>query len=289
MTRKDEFDDPEGFQSAFGKIAQAMEQSRFGLRQRRPLIGILTVMVALFVLFAVFWSTYPRGKDAAENGPVLVIRADTAPYKTAPEDPGGMEIPYRDSTVFETLRSADADDREESKVESLLPPPEQPIERAQMFAGLKTEPIEEDAEAPAEAEPDIGPTPSDEKAFAVPAPVQEMPAASSGTETRAAATEPAAGDAAVKTMPESDSGGGTHYVQLGSLKDRATADAEWTKLQKQFPSELGSLTLRVQQADLGAKGKFFRIQAGAVSKEQAQKICSSISGKRAGGCLVVAR
>ncbi|HEY8190312.1 MAG TPA: SPOR domain-containing protein, partial [Micavibrio sp.] len=60
MTRKDEFDDPEGFQSAFGKIAQAMEQSRFGLRKRRPLIGILTVMVALFVLFAVFWSTYPR-------------------------------------------------------------------------------------------------------------------------------------------------------------------------------------------------------------------------------------
>ncbi|HEY8191231.1 MAG TPA: SPOR domain-containing protein, partial [Alphaproteobacteria bacterium] len=225
-----------------------------------------------------------RSKDAAENSPVLVIRADTAPYKAAPEDPGGMEIPYRDSTVFETLRSADADDGEKSKVESLLPPPEQPIERAQMFAGLKTEPIEEDAEA----EPDIGPTTPDKKASAAPAPIQEMPTPSQGTEIKAAATEPAAGDATAKTMPESGNSG-AYYVQLGSLKDRTTADAEWAKLQKQFPSELGGLTLRVQQADLGAKGKFFRIQGGTISKEKAQKICSSISGKRAGGCLVVAR
>ncbi len=288
MTRKDEFDDPEGFQSAFEKIAQAMEQGRVCLRQRRPLIGLLTVMVALFVLFAVFWSTYPRGGEkAGKDTPVPVVRADTAPYKIVPEDPGGMEIPYRDSTVFETLNHAD--DREESKVESLLPPPEEPIDRAQMFAGLKTEPIEGNLEK----EPDIGPITSARVADPKPQePVVQTPEVKPDPpkvdEKIPVVKKPVTSSDPAKTAPEPTSGG-THYVQLGSLKDRAAANAEWVKLQKQFPTELGKLTLRVQEVDLGAKGKFFRIQGGAIAKEQAQKICSSISSQRAGGCLVVAR
>lgn len=70
MINKDEFDDNVGFQSAFGKIADAMEQSRSGMRQRGPLLGLLTAAVAFFVLFAVFWSTYPRGdKDLPVTAP----------------------------------------------------------------------------------------------------------------------------------------------------------------------------------------------------------------------------
>lgn len=307
MSNRDEFD-PEGFQSAFGKIADAMEQGRSGIRQRGPMIGVMTVAVALFVLFAVFWSTYPRGDDAKPgDGPVPIIRADATPYKTAPDDPGGMEIPYRDSTIFETIREAE-NNTGDSRVESLLPPPEEPIAREQMFAGLKTEALEaEDAAkiAPAPAL-DAGPMPvaseiTDEHKGEI-LPEQKIagqkvaeqkvaeiapPPAPAVEEEKAAKTEPAAGDATVKAVPNASSG--THYIQLGSVKDRSGAEAEWKKLQKEFPAQLGSLTLRVQSVDLGAKGIFYRIQGGSVAQAQAKEICTAIAAKRPGGCIVVAR
>lgn len=292
MTRRDEFDDPEGFQSAFGKIAEAMEQGHNGLRQRGPLVGILTVAVALFVLFAVFWSTYPRGgdKDSASVGPVPIIRADATPYKSTPDNPGGMDIPYQDSTVFEALRTSKDGG---AKIESLLPSTEQPISKDQMFAGLKTDTLESPPAVTAH-EPvilDSGPVKtsmtSENEGTILPAQSAEEKA---GIETSVAKTEPAAGNASapakeIVKKPEP----GTYYIQLGSVKDRAAAAAEWKKLQKQFPEQLGSLTMRLQEADLGAKGVFYRIQGGTVAQQAAKDICAAISAKRSGGCLVVSR
>lgn len=300
MTRRDEFDDPEGFQSAFGKIAEAMEQGHSGLRRRGPLLGILTATVALFILFAVFWSTYPRGDDVA-TGPVPTLRADATPYKAQPDNPGGMDIPYRDSTVFEAMRN----DKNGTKIESLLPQAEQPISKEQMFAGLKTEPIEDKAaaqptppitqadEVVAEKVLDSGPVKASETSEHAGTILPEK-AATLGN--AAAKTEPAAGNAkeqikeTVKTAPIiAAAEPGTFYIQLGSVKDRAAAATEWKKLQKQFPAQLGSLTLRVQEANLGAKGTFYRIQGGTVAQGYGKDICTAIAAKRAGGCIVVSR
>lgn len=292
MTARDEFDDPEGFESAFGKLAEAMEQSRNGVRRRGPMIGVATLLVALFVLFAVFWSTYPRGeRREAGAGPVPIIRADVSPYKMAPDNPGGMDIPYRDSTVFETLRNANIDDGVESKVESLLPPPEEPIDRTQMFAGLKTEPIENGIDETR----DFGPVAPAEK---METPV--VPATSSvpkpppkpdivRAEVEAVRAEPAAGNATDKASSTPVKAAGAYYIQLGSVKDRAGAEAEWRKVQKEFPAQLGDLTLRVQEANLGARGTFYRIQGGPVDQASAKTICNSLAAKRSGGCLVVSR
>ncbi len=302
MISKDEFDDSEGFQSAFGKIASAMEQSRSGMRQRGPLLGLLTAAVAFFVLFAVFWSTYPRGdKDSAGNGPVPMIRADATPFKTAPDDPGGMDIPYRDSTVFETLRSANNDSDEKPGVESLLPAPEQPMPREQMFAGLKTDPIEtplEAVEEPAvDTALDAGPVQTDSATAQAGAILTEKPAAvATATPVPAvkpkpappAEVEPAAGNAKDRSVSANDTKG-THYIQLGSVKDRAAAEAEWVKLKKQFPAELGDLSLRIQDVTLPDRGTFYRIQGGSLAQARAKEICNAISAKRSGGCIVVAR
>lgn len=299
MTARDEFDDPEGFESAFGKIAEAMEQSRNGVRRRGPMIGVATLLVALFVLFAVFWSTYPRGdRREAGAGPVPIVRADATPYKIAPDNPGGMDIPYRDSTVFETLRNANIDEETESKVESLLPPPEEPIDRTQMFAGLKTEPIDSGVDE----EKDFGPvatSPAPDEALdepvtvaasasLVPVPKPQPKPDFAKAEKEAVRAEPAAGDvtAGVKDVPAAT---GAYFIQLGSVKDRAAAESEWRRLQKEFPAQLGTLTLRVQEANLGERGTFYRIQGGAVEQGSAKTICNAIAARRAGGCLVVSR
>lgn len=304
MTRRDEFDDHEGFHSAFGKIAAAMEQSREGLRQRGPLLSILTAAVALFVLFAVFWSTYPRQSGEGQDGPVPMIRADISPYKTAPDDPGGMDIPYRDSTVFEALRSAQ-NTAGENKVESLLPPPEQPMAREQVFAGFKTEPLDvpldpatdealdaqDDVaaeELAAVSEDNLAPVIKEviQEKTAAPKPVETKKADAAPDSAKAAKIEPAIGNAKAKTET---SPSGTHYIQLGSVKDRAAAEAEWNRLKKEFPAQLGGLTMRIQDVTLPERGTFYRIQGGALSPEKGKEICTAISSKRSGGCLVVAR
>lgn len=97
----------------------------------------------------------------------------------------------------------------------------------------------------------------------------------------ASSIEPAVGSASgINVKP------GGYYVQLASVPSRNGTDGEWKKLSRKFSSELKGLQYRVQEANLGARGTFYRIQAGPMSKSSAQEICQAIKAN-AGGCLVV--
>lgn len=104
--------------------------------------------------------------------------------------------------------------------------------------------------------------------------------------TRAASVAPAAGNAAREVGRDFNITPGSYYVQLGSVKSLSGAEAEWGKLKKAFDAELGSASHRVQSADLGERGTFYRIQAGPMSKASAGEICDSIKAQKPGGCLV---
>ena len=106
--------------------------------------------------------------------------------------------------------------------------------------------------------------------------------AASDVATRAASVEPASGAPADFTIAP-----GSYYVQLGSVKSLDGASGEWGKLKKEYSAELGASPHRVQAADLGDRGTFYRIQAGPMSKDSASKICDSIKSQKPGGCLVV--
>lgn len=96
------------------------------------------------------------------------------------------------------------------------------------------------------------------------------------------AAEPASGGDAIKAPSTTP---GSYYVQLGSVTSRTGADSEWGKMQKSLP--LGGLAYRVQEANLGDRGTFYRIQAGPMSKDSANALCDSIKAQKPGGCLVV--
>ncbi|MCB1652162.1 MAG: SPOR domain-containing protein [Alphaproteobacteria bacterium] len=78
---------------------------------------------------------------------------------------------------------------------------------------------------------------------------------------------------------------GSHYVQLGSVKSMSGAEAEWGKLQKEY-GVLNGVSHRVQSADLGERGVYYRIQAGPMSKDSAGSLCDSIKAQKPGACLV---
>lgn len=300
QNKHDDFDGP-NTANAVGSIIRALDlRSRFEARKPVFATGIVIALVA--VLGGVILYSYPRESAQREVMNAPIVRADASDYRTAPSEPGGMAIPYRESTVFNTLRSSEGE--QTAKVENLLPQPEQPVSRDELFAGLK---VDEAAPAPVTT-PDVAPGVTQDrpatttetaptavasvptettlpKPELVVAPTAPQTAAVSEDAVKANSTEPAAGVQRIDDKPAKASEGG-FYVQLGSVRAREGADGEWKKLQKSF-SGLSSLNLRVQEADLGAKGKFFRIQGGPVSEAQAKSICDGIKAQKPGGCLVV--
>ena len=81
--------------------------------------------------------------------------------------------------------------------------------------------------------------------------------------------------------------GGDYFIQLGSVRSEDAARGEWKRIQSKFPVMLGDLSLTVEKADLGAKGVFYRIKAGDVTREKAAMICDEITSSKTAGCLPV--
>lgn len=326
---KDFFEDPENGERSVRNLWRAIDTEDRAPR-RRSLWTVLTLSATVAVLFAVLWYSYPREVEIRDRLSAPLIRADSTPARVAPDEPGGMDIPHRDSAVFGAMNSADA--AENPPVENLLAAEEEPMPRARLFAGLNTETIESESASegsPAEISADMDvpvqtisrsgdadALPEDQAApapkpslsasqdsvknpppkLAVRAEKQTEKAPSLSEESSAPKTIPSAAQAAKAARTEPAAGAalgsatrGTHYVQLSSVRDRGQADREWASLKRQFSDPLGGLSMRVQEADLGAKGTYYRIQAGPVSKERATTLCAAIKKNKPGGCLVVGR
>lgn len=308
MQYKDEFDGPDFMGTVKSIFGSLNRRERVG--PRRPVFAVAIVGVLLVFLLGVLWYSYPRGGDEKESGAVPIIRADAGPIKVIPSDPGGMDIPHRDSTVFETLRAGRDSDSGERHVENLLGEPEEPLERGEIFAGLKAEvkvegrtvisapegdslditeeaPLtiaqteeaveEENVAVVEEAEPVV----TEEIELAA-APGMVVPTSKPEKEIaeEISRTEPAAG---VETF---EANGGGWYAQVAAVSSNDAAEAAWKDIQKKV-SVLKTLEHRIQKADLGAKGIYYRVQAGPLSEARAREICAAVTAQKAGGCLAV--
>ena len=110
-----------------------------------------------------------------------------------------------------------------------------------------------------------------------------------GSATTVVAIDPASGQ---PTTPQAPSLTGAAVVapfgiQLGALRSEQQADALWQRLTQKFPGLLGSLSHRVVSYDSGARGMFYRLQAGPMpTKSTAQDFCVQL--KRQGqDCIFV--
>lgn len=252
--------------------------------RRRPIV--ILAIVALVVVFAgVVFLAYKQGLKQGAQGNPPVIRADDTPVKVAPANPGGMEIPHQDKSVYDRIAGNEGK-QPGTDGEHLLPSPEEPM------AMKPAEPVQ-----PAPAQPSQSQTaasaPVQQQAMppvtaAPTAPVEQRPAAPQPP----AAAEPAPRTAApveeatpAETAPAATSGG--YVVQLAAFRDEPTARAEFRKLQKKHPT-LAGLTADIQKADLGAKGIYYRLRAGYMDKTRAASLCATLKGEGQ-ACLVKPR
>lgn len=240
--------------------------------KRKLPTGLLTG-VALFALAAVIWYAYPRGAEKYTDIDVPVVKADTAPIKAEPTEPGGMEVPHQDSTVFDPLEKKSGDE-----VEKLLPTPEEPMDKSQAIQTTESDKPEVTAKMAPKMDLDL-----------------EMKDAKSGTEkvvAKAPVSAPAAEAAPKKEVKKTESkpaatAEGALYIQLGSYRDTAGAKKDWERLQKKFPALLGKLSMKTEKTDIPGKGIYYRLQAGKVMETRAKEICTELKAANAGGCIVV--
>jgi hypothetical protein len=120
--------------------------------------------------------------------------------------------------------------------------------------------------------------PADATTAATPSPSAPVATAAVGSSMQA--PSPALGTGTAGAV------GGEYYVQLAAVRSEAATATEWKRLQSLHRHLLAGLSLNVVRTDLGERGVFYRIQAGALSEAAAQDLCAEILKTNA-QCFVV--
>lgn len=226
----------------------------------------------------------------ARQDEVPFIRADMAPIKVRPKNPGGMDIPDQDKLVYDRFGGKE----EMPRVERLLPPPEKLQEPPK---------LEEKAEGVMTTDPKVmetaeGATPDGvqkvEETAKTPEPpkVEEKPKDLGESVKEALKEEQAKAEVPKVEAPKAPPalpkvGDGSYAIQLAAVRSEDKARSEWSRLQKANKDLLGDLTLKVVKADLGAKGIFYRIRAVPLATEaEARALCKKLAERKV-GCLMV--
>ncbi len=233
----------------------------------------------------VSWFILSPDYNNTQDSEIPVIRRPQTAIKVQPADPGGMEILNQDKTVYDIVEKKE---NQEIKVENLLPPPEQPKMPAitAEAAGPSKEVVQASAATVSEAEKILAANvkPAQEDAKPKAEPISEVKTEEKVTvavKEEPKKVQPAPQkQASAQTIPN-----GVWQVQLISSPNKSAMDKAWGNLSSKY-SVLKGLPYEVEAADLGAKGTFYRLKAGAFKERaDADKICNSI--KTAGGsCLV---
>ncbi|MEM7692860.1 MAG: SPOR domain-containing protein [Pseudomonadota bacterium] len=166
-----------------------------------------------------------------------------------------------------------------SDVEGRRTPPQAPIEvaaiepRAEPQDVVVERPAPEPVETPAVAAPGL-PVPS--RKPAVPAATR-----SSGPVNLVASrtTEPAPAAPAASSGPWG--------VQLASQRSRADAEASFANLQRRYSSILGGRAPMIVAANVGARGRFYRVRVATPSRGEAAALCQRL--KNAGADCFIGR
>ncbi|HEY1504665.1 MAG TPA: SPOR domain-containing protein [Stellaceae bacterium] len=241
--------------------------------------GLLALAVAALVGGS-WWAGHRSSPGTQEGGAVPEIHADNAPVKESPKDPGGMVVPDQDSVLLN--RDAKGKPDTKAKPEELLPPPEAVKPRP-------TPPVPPPQAATANPPPAAStPLPNHASPETAAPQVATAPSASDASPTQAAPKSSVSVPAVPKEAPPSPPiAAGSYRLQLGALKTEEAAKNEWLKLQKQNSDVLGKLSLSVSRVELGAKGTYYRIQAGPVADEaKATQACAALKS-RSVGCILV--
>jgi hypothetical protein len=257
-------------------------------RPRRSIWPAIAVVAAAAAFGGVIWFAYQNGRDATKSGVPPLVKADPSPVKIKPDQPGGQEIPFQDSTVYDKL------DRNGQRpvMEKILPPPEAPVTRPQAQAATPpsaSQPAATVADSPPAADTAsptaLAPMPGAAIITQPPKPVVTPPVVPS----KPAATPPtsiaALESRALAEMPVKPIGG-AYRIQISAVRTPDAVQPEWARLKHRYGDILGGLSVTSSKTTVAGKGDFYRLQAGPLDQAAAKSACDRLRGQGL-GCVVV--
>jgi cell division protein FtsN len=255
---------------------------------RLPLLIVLA-MIVIGAFAGVVYYAYSQGV-ARGRGETPVLAAAAGPDKIAPQSPGGSQTPYQGFKIYE--QPAPPDDQGESAVET--PAPAATPQVAQNVpAPAPAAPAAAKPAPPVEKPVAMTPPPAAKPAPKVPAPPAPQVATAPPRALGGATPAPTAMAAPpVKSAPApaatTAASAGAYVLQIGAYKSQAEADNAWKTYQGRHAALLNGFSQNVQQADLGAKGIWYRLRiAGFANRDGAVALCERL--KADGGACFLGR
>ena len=99
-------------------------------------------------------------------------------------------------------------------------------------------------------------------------------------------TVPAVAPTQTASTSSAPSAAGAYVVQVASQRSEADAMGSWRALQTKYPNLLGNYRATVKKVDLADKGTYFRAQVGPfATRDQANELCQSLRAQ-GGDCVV---
>lgn len=250
-------------------------------------IGSVVAIVIVGGFAGGIWYAYDQGVKKGVQLAPPIIKADSAPVKISPKDPGGMAIPHQDKKIFNVLKP----EEEEPKVEKLMAPVEEATKEATPLEvpkspeiAVQKKPVEKLISKQLE-------TPE-----SAPVKVETAPVKAETAPAKVAAVAPKIVEKAVKKpaqQPKTTEDAGAegaetkiYRVQLGAFRSKEAASKQWLTLQKRHRGLLGKLPHNIQSVKITGKGQFFRLQAGKFTdRSPAMTLCTNLKTEKQ-DCLI---
>ena len=246
---------------------------------------------------------------------IPVIRRPQTAIRVQPNEPGGMDIPNQDKSVYNIIEKKD-----DNGVENLLPPPEAPklpviaaqdlpevndkildenttlpeaekiIQKAEAKTAVTTaeiikkaeettpEPVKEEKIAQAQ------PAAAEVKAPVEPAKVEVKTAEAKPAEPKPEKAEPEKKAPAAQAVSHAKAVAGDWQIQLMSSPNKAAVVKAQSDLGKKY--KIADLPFEIESAVLDMNKTFYRLKTGAFkNRADADKVCNDI--KALGGTCIV--
>lgn len=275
---------------------ESLEEKKEEMKRSRSIfLGILGGVVLAGVVGKIILT--PQYAIESEKEIPVIRRPQTA-IRVQPNEPGGMDIPNQDKSVYNIIEKKD-----DAGIENLLPPPEAPklpvisaeelpepevqiaavdttlpeaekiIQKAENSSTTTT------AEIIKKAEEQTAAIPEPAKEQAQPAPVQPQPEAKPVVKA-----EPAKQAAEQTQAPVKAAVNGDWQIQLMSSPNKPAVEKAQHDLGKKY--KISHLPFEIESAVLDMNKTFYRLKVGAFkNRAEADKVCGDI--KALGGTCIV--
>ena len=277
------------------------KQVNFDLEERKNEIDnsrslFIGALAGLAMAGVVGWFVLaPRYQNAAPEDVPVITRPQT-PVKIQPSDPGDVELASQERTVYDIIEKKTETQEQDQVVVATEQPDGNAIEKlAEAVADSDNAISQKDVESltqnvkktaqPAVIEKNIQSAPVAEVKQQEEQKTAAANLAEVKNETPKAESKPEVKEEPKKTIAAAQKG--NWQVQLMSSPNKAAVEKSWLMMSKKY-EVLKNLPHEIESADLGAKGTFYRLKAGAFSsKAEAAAACSQI--KSAGGSCFTAK